>query len=112
MENSMAGRPRKTTQTEIEHQDDDLVNGSEHIDPDEDFIDPVAPEAVAPKEEPEPEEQADTVEELATDWYPGAPCKNCGERGYKWTVAWGDGCSLCLIPQPEEVEEVRSGYEG
>lgn len=63
------------------------------------FIEPVAPEAVAPKKESKPEPAPEPE-----GWYPGAPCLNCGQTGYAWTTGWGANCSLCA-PENQTEEE-------
>lgn len=135
--------PRKKPETEtdmVKPTEEELAahEAEKHGDPE--FIEPEAPEAVAVSDNPDEEEGVDiedhnpdeddpdflgdayyTEEEVAEaeaepepeNWYPGQPCENCGQRGYKWTVGWGQKCSLCAPEnQVEEVEEVRSGYEG
>lgn len=87
--------PRKTAvNTEVDEKKDEP-----------EFIEPVAPEAVAPKDEPSENPDNDPVEEPVSDnpdevepepeWFPGRPCLNCGARDYKWTVGWGGSCSQC-----------------
>jgi hypothetical protein len=96
--------PRKKPETE-ENPDIKVETAPVSENPDKAFIEPEAPEAVAPKEQPTKEEVAgaDAVELPA--WYPGQPCPECGAVSgeYKWTTL--AGCSACLIEGETEDEE-------
>jgi hypothetical protein len=51
---------------------------------------------------PEDDEDGDDEPEAPREWYPGAACLACNARDYKWTVAWGQGCSKCLTPDEDD----------